>query len=92
MDAQELFTGNLNNKPLKTLTHSSSKWVRVEDLFGHAIYYDAADEENHFELQSEREDPLRFFTGFFWAVCFSLVFWSVLGLILYIIFWLVTNG
>ena len=53
---------------------------------------EAAREENQFELQSERAEPLRFFVGFFWAVCFSLVFWSLLALFIYLVIRLVTNG
>ena len=37
-------------------------------------------------------DPLAFFVGCYHALGICLVFWSVLGLILYIIFWLVSNG
>ena len=92
MDAQELFTGDLTIEPMENISDPSSEWVRVNDLCGYAIYYDAAREENQFELQSERCDPLRFFVGFFWAVCFSLVIWSVLALIIYGLFRLVANG
>ena len=37
-------------------------------------------------------DPLAFCVGCYHALGICLVFWSVLGLILYIVFLLVTNG